>query len=417
MNYKLWQEESDSAPVFTFLLRPRVIQLHQTCKLLCCLSGKPTPTVKWYKGNKELNKLDYNAQQGDGVVTMEIVDCGPKDSGKYRCVAQNEHGIDETTGVVIVEGQTIKTDEERKFLKSLTAEDRWYLETTIKDLPSPMTPVIRVDDRPVFPAATKSAAPPPTTNGTKAEEPSDGKRQLKPYGKKQDSSGGVSRSRSATKELELPLDDSLMHVPKFTAPLPATYEVKDGEVLHLKCDVTGDPEPQVTWFKDDQPLSSSDVIDLRYKQGQASLTINEVFPEDEGIYKCKATNSLGSVDCGCGLKVLPMEQSAKMNGQAGDVVPKVLEHLKSKDVEDGTAVTLSCKIGGASHFDVVWLHNNKEIKPSKDFQYLNENNKYSLKIAEIFPEDGGTYTCEAFNDSGETFTSCTIVVVGKTLLS
>ena len=60
---------------------------------------------QWYKGNKELNKLDFNAQQGDGVVTIEIVDCGPKDSGKYRCVAQNDLGIDETTGVVIVEGK------------------------------------------------------------------------------------------------------------------------------------------------------------------------------------------------------------------------------------------------------------------------------------------------------------------------
>lgn len=38
-------EEKESAPNFTFLLRPRVIQIHQTCKLLCCLSGTPIPTV------------------------------------------------------------------------------------------------------------------------------------------------------------------------------------------------------------------------------------------------------------------------------------------------------------------------------------------------------------------------------------
>ena len=28
----------------------------------------------------------------------------------------------------------------------------------------------------------------------------------------------------------------------------------------------------------------------------------------------------------------------------------------------------------------------------------------------MFPEDSGTYTCEAFNDVGECFTSCTLVV-------
>lgn len=71
---------------------------------------------------------------------------------------------------------------------------------------------------------------------------------------------------------------------------------------------------------------------------------------------------------------------------------------------------MACRIIGAEHFDVVWLHNNKEIKPSKDFQYSKEANIYRLQIAEIFPEDGGTYTCEAFNDVGESFSSCTINV-------
>lgn len=67
---------------------------------------------------------------------------------------------------------------------------------------------------------------------------------------------------------------------------------------------------------------------------------------------------------------------------------------------------------GAQKFDVIWLHNNKEIKPSKDFEYTNEANIYKLNIAEIFPEDSGTYTCEAFNDAGESFSSCTLVVLG-----
>ena len=35
---------------------------------------------------------------------------------------------------------------------------------------------------------------------------------------------------------------------------------------------------------------------------------------------------------------------------------------------------------------------------------------HSLVIHEIFPEDAGTYTCEAFNDVGECFSSCTLVV-------
>lgn len=107
-----------------------------------------------------------------------------------------------------------------------------------------------------------------------------------------------------------------------------------------------------------------------------------------------------------------VENAAKKKA-SDDKSPKIVDHLTSKYVKDGEAVTLSCRIIGAKKFDVVWLHNNKEIKPSKDFQYTSEANIYKLVIAEIFPEDSGTYTCEAFNDAGESYSSCTLNVLGK----
>merc|ERR1711997_12863 len=56
------------------------------------------------------------------------------------------------------------------------------------------------------------------------------------------------------------------------------------------------------------------------------------------------------------------------------------------------------------------MGNGKEIKPSKDFQYHHVDSRYTLKIPELFPEDAGVYTCEAFNDYGETFTTCSLYV-------
>lgn len=53
------------------------------------------------------------------------------------------------------------------------------------------------------------------------------------------------------------------------------------------------------------------------------------------------------------------------------------------------------------------------MKPSNDFQLKTEGDDYKLIITEIFPEDAGIYTCEAFNESGESFSSCTVVVNGK----
>lgn len=95
-----------------------------------------------------------------------------------------------------------------------------------------------------------------------------------------------------------------------------------------------------------------------------------------------------------------------------DKPPKILKHLTSTYVQDGGECELACEVGDTSIYDVVWLHNNKEIKPSPDFQYIKEKNTLKLKIAEIFPEDAGTYTCEAFNNVGECFSTCQVFVIG-----
>lgn len=52
-----------------------------------------------------------------------------------------------------------------------------------------------------------------------------------------------------------------------------------------------------------QPLTSSEAVDLKYRNGIATLKIGEIFPEDEGEYVCTATNSQGSVETRCKLSV------------------------------------------------------------------------------------------------------------------
>ncbi|CAH1969101.1 unnamed protein product [Acanthoscelides obtectus] len=411
--YMFWQEEQECAPSFTFLLRPRVMQERDTCKLLCCLSGKPFPTVKWYKDKRELSKYEYSMSHSDGVITMEIVGCRPSDSGKYTCVATNKHGTDETSCVVIVEGETSTPEQSALANKLLHSGDRKYIEQPIKPAPIPVTikrPVPASNPvNPPSPIQPRSNNPSTTSLARSSSNLSvEGDKRARKYGRL-DSTGSPNRSRSATKELALPPDES-MGPPAFTKTL-SDLTVNDGDSLTLTAHVKGDPDPQIVWSKNGKALSSSEVVDLKYKNGIAKLHINEVYPEDEGEYVCKATNSMGEVQTKCKLTIKPMTNNVDGKKKSEDKPPKIVSHLESAFVKDGEPVTLSCRIIGADKFDVVWLHNNKEIKPSKDFQYTNEANIYKLVIAEIFPEDSGAYTCEAFNNAGESFSSCTLNVV------
>merc|ERR1712227_557808 len=157
--------------------------------------------------------------------------------------------------------------------------------------------------------------------GVNAAEVSDaltnGKSKKKAY-RRSDSTNSVgARSRGHTKELALPPDDSLMCPPSFLTGLKPELAIKDGSRMELKVQVKGDPDPQVSWMKDGKPITSSEIMEVKYKNGFASVVINEVFPEDGGKYTCKATNSKGSVETSSKVAIIPMEKKANgVNGTA-----------------------------------------------------------------------------------------------------
>jgi len=268
-------------------------------------------------------------------------------------------------------------------------------------------------------APTVRIQEPPTQNGVCPSDVADaltsgGKgKKNKAYRRSDSSSSMGQRSRGHTKELALLPDDSLMVPPSFMTGLKPEQSLKDGSRLELSVQVKGDPDPMVTWLKDGKQISSNEIMEVKYKNGLASVIISEVFPEDAGKYTCKATNSKGSVETSSKVTIIPMEK--KVNGTngilpSGPLAPRVIKHVQSSSVKDGEAVTLTCTLGGADKYDVLWLHNEKEIKPSKDFEYKSTGQTHSLVINEIFPEDSGSYTCEAFNDVGECFSTCSLVV-------
>ncbi len=174
------------------------------------------------------------------------------------------------------------------------------------------------------------------------------------------SSGGT-RSRSATKELALPPDDSLMCAPSFVSGLKPELGVGDGERLELRVSVKGDPDPQVTWTKDGKPISSTTAMEVKYKNGVSSITIAEVFPEDAGRFACKATNTKGSVETSSKVTVTAMKKkpsgasarsaapatNGSVNG-VGSMAPRVFKHAGSSVVKDGEPVKLECTIAGDS---------------------------------------------------------------------
>lgn len=53
--------------------------------------------------------------------------------------------------------------------------------------------------------------------------------------------------------------------------------------------------PQVKWLKGDQVIKPSKYFQMLKEGDVYTLRISEVFPEDEGVYKCVASNPGGKV--------------------------------------------------------------------------------------------------------------------------
>jgi hypothetical protein len=82
--------------------------------------------------------------------------------------------------------------------------------------------------------------------------------------------------------------------PFFTRGLVDQY-VERGATMVFTCAVTGDPEPEIKWFRNGLPLKPTNRISIeQLPGGECKLTIQDCSMTDEGIYRCEATNPLGT---------------------------------------------------------------------------------------------------------------------------
>ncbi|XP_030643095.1 coiled-coil domain-containing protein 141 [Chanos chanos] len=90
--------------------------------------------------------------------------------------------------------------------------------------------------------------------------------------------------------------------PSFSKVLSNTT-VMEGSPVTLEVEVTGFPEPTLTWFKNGQKLTNDEHIQLSQKEGKCSLFIQMATECDAGLYEICASNSSTSISSSAVLQV------------------------------------------------------------------------------------------------------------------
>ena len=69
-----------------------------------------------------------------------------------------------------------------------------------------------------------------------------------------------------------------------------------GSQVIFECIATGDPLPSVRWILPTKSSSRSSAEFVEVAPGLARLVIEQVTFEDQGIYKCLASNIVGNIE-------------------------------------------------------------------------------------------------------------------------
>ncbi|XP_035173164.1 obscurin isoform X6 [Oxyura jamaicensis] len=184
--------------------------------------------------------------------------------------------------------------------------------------------------------------------------------------------------------------------------------------FHLK--VKGYPEPRLYWFKNGQPLKTSDRILKIDKREFHSLEILNVTKSDAGQYSIFLINSAGSAYSSARLVVKDPDEKEEPGTDSHEqlIPPRFLERFTNKKVKKGASITLSVKVEGHPPPTITWLKEESQedilwIKPdTPGYKLASSNMHHSLILLDVKKKYSGAYTCIATNKAGQSI--CTAIL-------
>ena len=114
-------------------------------------------------------------------------------------------------------------------------------------------------------------------------------------------------------------------LPRFVKRLE-DVEVSDGQEVMMFCVVSGDPMPSITWYHNDTNIVKNEEYVFTYDRhsGHIYLVILDCLADDEGEFRCVASNAAGRAVTQCKLRILPTDgvKSASPFGKAPSISVK-----------------------------------------------------------------------------------------------
>ncbi|XP_051479890.1 coiled-coil domain-containing protein 141 [Apus apus] len=177
--------------------------------------------------------------------------------------------------------------------------------------------------------------------------------------------------------------------------------VMEGSPVTLEVEVTGFPEPTLTWYKKGQKLTADEHLKLLQKETKHTLFIQKVCDKDAGLYVVRAKNLNGTISSSAILHV-------KVQGKK----PNFIQKFGHTTLQEGEDLILRCTIHGKPKPHVCWMKDDIQVV-SRDISIEKLGDTYYLLKRNVVLADTGKYICVASNEIGKAHCSAFVTVIEK----
>ncbi|XP_027901371.1 roundabout homolog 2 isoform X9 [Xiphophorus couchianus] len=376
--------QEDSPPRIVEHPSDLIVSKGEPATLNCKAEGRPTPTVEWYKDGErvETDKDDPRSHRmllpTGSLFFLRIVHGrrSKPDEGAYVCVARNYLG-EAVSRNASLEVALLRDDFRQ----------------------NPTDVVVAAGEPAILECVPPRGHPEPTIYWKKDKVRIDDKEDRVTI------RGGklmISNTRKTDAGMYVCVgtnmvgerDSETAQVTVFERPTflrrPINQVVLEEETVEFRCQVQGDPQPNVRWRKDDIDVPRGR-YDIRYDKDDYMLRVKKASISDEGTFTCVAENRVGK-----------LEASATLTVRAP---PQFVIRPRDQIVSQGRTATFPCEAKGNPQPAVFWQKEGNQIllfpnQPQQPNSHFSVSPGGELTISSVQRADAGYYICQALTVAG-----------------